>query len=238
MYKGLYDIFSHWFHDGKGSVWFYSDTHFNDADMKYRNISDEEQVKNINKKVGKYDTIVILGDIGNIEFVKKLHGYKVLIMGNHDGGETNYKRKIEKKMIEFNTFEEADEALKNHHIDEIGTDFHKPFIYGVKKEDNYLFDEVYAGELQIAPKIKLSHEPIPNYPYALNIHGHCHGWDAKDDDLYHWNMCAEFINYTPVNLNEIIKSGRLNKIDDIHRTTIDKATERKQKREKKNQSSN
>lgn len=34
MYKHLYDSFSHWYN--KGSVYFYSDPHFNDDEMKVK----------------------------------------------------------------------------------------------------------------------------------------------------------------------------------------------------------
>ena len=88
MYKGLYDKFANWFRGG--NIWLYSDPHFGDEDMKYRGISDDEQVKRINAKVGKYDTIIFLGDIGNVEWIKRIRGYKVLIMGNHDAGASNY----------------------------------------------------------------------------------------------------------------------------------------------------
>ena len=196
MYKGLYDQFAHWFHEDKGQVWFYSDPHFSDEEMKYLRknyIGDEEQVKRINSKVGKWDTIVILGDIGNREWIKKIRGYKVLIMGNHDSGASNYKRQ--------NKFEAF---------------------------DNHLFDEVYEGILAVSEKIILSHEPI-DLPYALNIHGHDHsGWEKFD--YPHVNMCAELINYTPVSLSSIIKSGVLKQIPDIHRITINGATERSKKK--------
>lgn len=46
----------------------------------------------INKAVGKNDTLVMLGDIGDTSFVSKLRGYKVLIMGNHDRGASNYQK--------------------------------------------------------------------------------------------------------------------------------------------------
>ena len=96
MYKHLYDSFSHWYRGG--SIYFYSDPHFNDDEMKYLRknyIGDDEQVKAINRKIGKKDTIVFLGDIGCIDFIRKIRGYKVLIMGNHDSGASNYKRKFD-----------------------------------------------------------------------------------------------------------------------------------------------
>ena len=134
--KHLYPCFQHW----PGTVWFYSDPHFGDAQLKqYRKgITDEEQVKRINSKVGKNGTIVFLGDIGDLEFVRKIKGYKVLIMGNHEKGATNYQRKVE--ILEQEYF--------------------NPYCSIIKKQnDNKLFDEVYEGTLQISPKIILSHEP-------------------------------------------------------------------------------
>lgn len=71
-----------------------SDTHFGDMDLK-ENIpsrpNDDDFIKLINSKVGKADIILHLGDIGNIECVRRLRAaYKILIMGNHDSGKTNY----------------------------------------------------------------------------------------------------------------------------------------------------
>ena len=72
-----------------GPIWIYSDTHFDDPDVKYT-VDGDEQIKRINAHVGRKDTIIFLGDIGNTEYVKKIKGYKVLIKGNHDAGNTNY----------------------------------------------------------------------------------------------------------------------------------------------------
>lgn len=239
MNKHLYPCFNHW----PGTIWFYSDPHFGDSDMySYRSrISDEEQVKRINSKVGKAGTIVFLGDIGDVEFIKKIKGYKVLIMGNHDRGASNYQRKVE------NVFEPVelpyDSLIK---------------LSRQKQIDNHLFDEVYEGSLQIASDIILSHEPV-NYPYCFNIHGHDHAGsdfmnhvlkyydpdmlpedmvdnylDAiKADKLTKLNVCAEWIDYTPINIERIIKSGILHDIPDIHRQTIDAATQRKLKKSKR-----
>ena len=191
----LYDIFRHWeCTDGrhKNSVWFISDPHFNDAEAKEfrRNyIGDDELVKSINRKVNKNDTLVILGDIGNIEFIKKLRGYKVLIKGNHDSGVSNYRR------------------------------FQHCLVDYYEIIDTHLFDEVYEGTLQISPKIILSHEPV-EYKYCFNIHGHDHSNAYKKE--HHLNVCCELINYTPVSLKDIVTSGKLKHIPDIHREAIEK----------------
>ena len=174
----LCPCFEHW--KKYNNIWLYSDPHFNDEDQVFLRpdyIGDDAQVKKINEKVGKKDIIIILGDIGNRDYIKSIRGYKVLIKGNHDTGASTY---------------------------------------------NSLFDEVYDGPVFISPKILLTHEPVA-FPYGLNIHGHDHNNSSFRDDK-HINICAELINYSPISLLDIIKSGVLNKIDDIHRATINKAS--------------
>lgn len=210
MYKNLYDNFEHWYHYDTGTVYFYSDPHFNDEEMKYLRsnyISDMEQVARINSKVGRCDTIVFLGDIGDVNFIRYIKGYKVLIMGNHDAGAANYKR----KRILVGNAEKYKDKLKEKGYYKSGE-----LIYF----DNELFDEVYEGVLTIAPNIILSHEPIDNFSYAINIHGHTHGSMDK------YNMCAENINYTPVPIKYFIKEGINKKVINIHHEVIDRALQK------------
>lgn len=75
------------------TAWIISDLHFNEMDLKRafpNRPSDDELVRRINAKVGRKDILFVLGDCGDLEYVKKLRGYKVLIMGNHDTGATKY----------------------------------------------------------------------------------------------------------------------------------------------------
>ena len=236
MIEQLYECFRHW--SKEGTVWIYSDPHFNDKEAAgYGRISDEEQVKLINAKVGKKDTIIFLGDIGDTSFIRKIKGYKVLICGNHDLGASNYQREI--KYYKFDKDKNSKDSViawarENYpeYAIEIGEGYdisHAPFEFWAVKVDNKLFDEVYTGSLFIGEKLLLSHEPI-NFPFALNLHGHCHN---GQQNIHHINCCSNVINYTPLNLNQICKSGALSKIETIHRTTIDEATQRKIKREKK-----
>lgn len=230
MYKNLYDNFAHWFHDGKGTVYFYSDPHFNDDEMKSLRknyIGDEEQIKRINSKIGKYDTLVILGDVGDIEWVRKIRGYKVLVMGNHDTGATNYKRQVATEIFHvFNTSkEEAIKIMKEKYPNwKITSQLPELGRFTKVTADNGLFDEVYEGALMIAPNIILSHEPV-EFPYAKNIAGHDHA-NKYNGTI---NVCAEHIDYTPVPLKWLIENGML-KAPDIHRETIDKAIDRKVRR--------
>ena len=90
MIQTLYPPFRHW--SETGTIWIYSDPHFSDEDMPpwSKRPSDDEQVASINKFVGRKDTLIILGDIGNLEVAKRLRGHKILICGNHDKGGTIY----------------------------------------------------------------------------------------------------------------------------------------------------
>ena len=232
MIKHLYDTFSHWYRGG--SIYFYSDPHFADDEMKYirkNYIGDDEQVRAINKKIGKKDTIVFLGDIGDVEFIKKIRGYKVLVMGNHDVGASKYKRDFVHLNYDLNMYtkdqakQAAMELYPTYKLIECKEKLSlmNGNVWSITL-DNNLFDEVYEGPVLIGEKLMLSHEPM-NYPFALNIHGHDHsGWGFND--IYHWNVCAENIEYTPVCIKEIVNSGRLKEVVTIHRATIDRATEK------------
>lgn len=230
---GLYKIFDHW--HMQGTLWIYSDPHFNDAELKagIERPNADELVKLINSKVGRKDTIVILGDICDVEYVKKIRGYKVLIMGNHDSGRTNYERQAWSMKFDKDKYQ-RDEALLEmqrmypgcrYTITE-GYQFHSPFDYWEVVADNMLFDEVYEGPLMISEKLILSHEPV-EVPWAFNIHGHDHVGRKRKG---HMNVCADVIGYVPVNMNQFMKSDAMAHIETIHRDTIDKATERKKKR--------
>ncbi len=84
------------------NIYIYSDPHFNEDDInQFRTnyIGDDEQVKRINSKIGKKDVLFILGDIGDIEFIKKIRGYKILVLGNHDKGKANYLKNENNKYL-------------------------------------------------------------------------------------------------------------------------------------------
>ena len=179
---GVYKIFNdRWCNQ---TVWCISDTHFGDEDLRAgmpNRPSDEELVRRINAKVGRKDTLLLLGDCGSPEFVRQLRGYKVLIAGNHEPG--------------LSAFDE-------------------------------IFDEIYSGALIIGEKIILSHEPIPGISWAMNIHGHNHNKNSKND-ANHFNVCADVIGYEPINFNQWLKAGYLSKIETLHRKIINKATANK-----------
>ena len=92
MRQHLYPIFAEKWIRG-GNIYFYSDPHFADEEMQYLRknyIGDDEQIRRIKSVMGKCDTLIVLGDIGDPTPFKQIKGYKVLICGNHDRGASYY----------------------------------------------------------------------------------------------------------------------------------------------------
>lgn len=246
MLPQLYENFQRW--SNSGTVWLYSDPHFDDSDCKTIDAawpSPEEQITKINKKVHKGDTLIILGDIGNPEYIKRIKaGYKVLIAGNHDVGLTNYKKTIthetKKIVVKYTTEEQYEKDIvimrksfykylcEKYPYAKISIqeryEFHSPFHFFDATIDDNLFDEVYGGPLFIGEKILLSHEPI-DLPFGLCIHGHCHSEQGFYNEGNKFNVCSNTVGFEPQNLSEIIKAGFLKRVETIHRLTIDKASE-------------
>jgi calcineurin-like phosphoesterase family protein len=151
-------------------------------------------------------------------------------MGNHDAGRTNYERQVITQQF-FKSQYTKQQALDltktlfpnyKYSIDESNE------IVWEITADNMLFDEVYEGPLMIGEKLILSHEPL-DYSWAFNIHGHDHSGHRVPTKT-HLNVCSDVIKYTPLNLNSLLKAGLTSYITSIHRSTIDTATKRKQKR--------
>lgn len=85
MIKSLYPQFQRW--SATGSIYIISDTHFDDADCKLMNpnwITPAEHMKILKEKIHKNDTLIHLGDVGEVSYLDELKCYKVLITGNHD----------------------------------------------------------------------------------------------------------------------------------------------------------
>lgn len=221
----LYDCFKHW--QEKGSIYVLGDTHFGDSDKYSIDMNwptDDEHVDIINKVVHKNDCLIILGDVGDIEYVKKLKGYKILIMGNHDKGASNYIKKysiINGETKEVYEVENTDKEFVKWRKSEMFA--LTPGVYPYARIiDNKLFDEVYEGPLFISDKIILSHEPI-KLNFGINVYGHCHNgvhrteW-ANENTMF--NVASNVIGYTPMRLDRLIKGTNC---ATIHRQTIDKA---------------
>jgi len=222
----LYKPFEKWYHGG--TIWIYSDPHFEDPDCLKMNEhwpTPEEQVNIINKFVGKNDTFICLGDIGNEEWVKKIKGYKVLLLGNHDKGVSNYLKKWylgvshkDKFDKPFDTYQDA----FDYRYEMIGDGITD--AYDLMILNNGMFDEVYEGPLFINEKICLSHEPI-NLGFGINIHGHDHNphnlINKHNDNYIRINVCSNVREFKPKRIDDLISGF---KTIDLHRMTINEAT--------------
>lgn len=211
----LYEPFKAW--SAKGSVYIISDFHFSDAesfafrkasgilpdDVDSINALNDYVVKMVNSIVGRSDTLVCLGDVGDIEQVKKLKaGHKVLLLGNHDRGADYYKRVIEVK---------DGITHDNKLFDEV---YSGPLM---------ISDKILLSHEPI----------IPLSPCFVNLFGHVHGQPhviSLGDGVKRYNFCAEAIGYLPKSLGKMIKDGLLSNVKDVHRIAIDSAIKRSKKR--------
>lgn len=219
MINSLYPQFQRW--SERGSIWIISDPHFDDPDCKYMNPdwpSPEEYIKQIKPNIGKHDTLICLGDVGNPKYFDNFDCYKVLITGNHDLGVSNYLKTEE--FIDFVYRDEADyliEKFPNYYI----KDFHglKASVYSKIG----FFDEVYNGPLFIADRILLSHEPIMGLEkMCVNIHGHVHLRERYFNLWNHVNLAADVVEWNAFNLGKAIKDGLLSQVKNYHKLTIEK----------------
>lgn len=87
------------------------------------------------------------------------------------------------------------------------------------------FNEIYTGPLFINDKILLSHEPIHDLRW-FNIHGHDHN-TLYPQGYNYINLASNCTRWGVFNLGKEIKNGLLSEIKNIHRLTIDNATEKK-----------
>lgn len=93
------------------------------------------------------------------------------------------------------------------------------------------FDEVYTGPLFIADRLLLSHEPIVGMEQiCYNIHGHDHEGTFRHN---HINLASNVYHFRLFNLGASIKGGLLSQIENYHRRTIEKATDKKKDKETK-----
>lgn len=217
MIKSLYPQFQKWAEHG--TIWIISDPHFDDPESKYCNPNwpnAEDYIRSIKLFIGRHDTLICLGDVGDPKYFDKFDCYKVLITGNHDAGASKYLKKEE--FVDWLDFNIAEQIIKKDKRFYIGERHNiKAAIY--KKVG--FFDEVYIGPLFIADRILLSHEPIFGLEeICVNIHGHTH-MHPYQLAPNHINLAADVVNWGLFNLGKEIKKGLLSNTKNYHRITID-----------------
>lgn len=203
MIKTLYPIFQKW--SEKGSIYIISDTHFEDNDCLFMDpgwITPERHIENINKFVGKNDTLIHLGDVGNPDYLNELKSYKVLITGNHD-----ILSKVASHFDEVYTgpLFIADRILLSHEP----ISGMENFAVNIHGHDHNKLPKHTMWEKMTNPKYKIE-EPT-SYSSANHI-----------------NLAANVYDFQVFNLGKEIKKGLLANVSNYHRLTIDKASIKKE----------
>lgn len=147
----------------KQTVWIYSDPHFGDEELAAGTPgrpSADEQVAMINSCVGRKDTLIILGDVGDVEYAKKLRGYKVLICGNHDAGRTNYEEAFDE--IYEGALIIGEKILLSHEPVDI------PWLFNIHGHDHA--GAIRPGHLNVCSDVR-GYKPL-NLNHILGKEGH------------------------------------------------------------------
>lgn len=235
--SGVYSFFNKKFFNTVNDVYMVSDTHFGDQELREGTpgrMTDDEIVAAINRVCGKTSALIHLGDVGDLSYVRKLRAkVKILVLGNHDGPASMYKRQVQIDTFPLGDYTEkeaiaaARELRPNWSIVSVIKSYvdNKWVIF----QDNRLFDYVFEGPITLGEKLILSHEPIPMITYAMNLHGHDHAAKRPDSNIYHYNINWDVIKQ-PFHLSAELKKGLLSKVTSLHRQTIDYASKRKEKK--------
>ncbi len=163
-------------------IYFTSDTHFSSQrviDLKSVPFStvDEmnyELVKRWNSVVTKSDYVYHLGDFGEYNFVKKLNGKVILILGNYEIND------MKKQKLTFAQFREK--LLKLGFNDVI--------------ENKYCL-KIDEPETEIY----LTHKPTNCTKGHYNLFGHVH--KLKPINKYGFNVGTTYFDFTPISLDQV-----------------------------------
>lgn len=200
------------------NIWVISDLFLN---SKISSLVDEnwvgvdKQIEIINKKVSDRDLLIVIGDPGDIKYIKEINCTKILIT---DGRKLCKKLYLNKKYSRYLTFDEEIEYIKAENAEYVLNKLLalKPEYYKVKVDtinssveyDCGMFEEIYDGPLMISPHIVLSHSPV-KISSGLNVHGDsfCGGETEHIKDKLVWfNATSNILNFEPVNLEKIYYS--------------------------------
>ncbi|MBQ7307958.1 MAG: metallophosphoesterase [Clostridia bacterium] len=192
-------------------IYFISDTHFGHKNIidicnrPFQNIEemDSTLIENWNKTINSDDIVYIVGDFAgdNVDadyYLKKLNGKKILLIGNHD---KNWIKKLYKRN-NWNIYNDPE--------------------YKLLVKYNYFYDvKFYLEKLMFDQIVTLCHYPMVDFAFSsklfkekfgLLIHGHIHN-NIKDEFKFLFrtfntlNCGVEVNNYTPVNIENLIKNN-------------------------------
>ncbi|MEK2647448.1 metallophosphoesterase [Bdellovibrio sp. BCCA] len=200
------------------SRFFISDIHaFHELQLyeKYRNFPSLENMHEIivyrwNKVVSKHDTTYIVGDFSfgkfeeTKEFLSRLNGKKILIVGNHD---RRSKRLLKyRDYIEMGFSDIMDEDVIKFSVNENGTTRKIPVHLKHYPYHWHPLREIYNKVAQLFGAFredsKTYHQFYPKYTPMWHIHGHYHAGPLVHDNEI--NVSWDTLGGYPISESKII----------------------------------
>ena len=166
----------------------------------------EAILMSINRTVGMYDTLIILGDLSFVherETMEFLNNIKcknlVMVLGNHD------QIIIQNRPIVFKPKENQSLVREM---------FGKPLIEELSFKFSDIFKSIHSSRIEFdykGSKFVLDHYPLDAWNHghrgSIMCHGHVHGaLDYSDTNMYHKRVDVRWdLLQRPVSLDEIIE---------------------------------
>lgn len=178
-------------------IYFTSDTHFGSertlkfSQRPFKNVEEMNKaiINNWNNVVRKDDIVYHLGDFGIYDFVNKLNGKIILILGNYE--QNDLKMNFNDDFTKFSSY------LKNLGFSEV---IEKQFVLTLPDDKK--------------TTLFLTHEPLNCSKNYFNLFGHVH--EKCKCKRFGLNIGTDCFNFTPATIAEVVfyKDAILNHYDE------------------------
>lgn len=198
----------------KRNIWVTSDWHFNDAEIlnycnrPFKDTEDQTEniIKNHNKLVKPWDVVYVLGDVGvgNIKsIIPKIHGNKILILGNHDRESLNFYLECGFVAVLMGAIINIGETtISLSHYPSRGL-YKKLCLFLIYTRKMF---SKSRSILQIWQRLKREWKLYFYFGKYPHLHGHTHSHIKKEGKNI--NVGVDANNFKPVSSNEILNLFR------------------------------
>lgn len=178
-------------------------------------VFDELSVYNWNCAVGTEDNVLHLGDLyfdEGYKYLARLNGKKILVVGNNDVGKLKRVKSLEEWSICQKLKLQIPEAkrIRNKLKNKFGKDLKNPYLNAIVLDlggERVMFSHFPVMNRKKDDRFYLARDVLDEAyrlcDCSLNIHGHTH--TKKTYNRFCVNVSCEEIEFTPIQLKEIIK---------------------------------
>ena len=201
--------------DENGNVQFETINNHKPFEDYLENVYCKQNVYNWNCAVGTEDNVLHLGDLyfdEGYKYLARLNGKKILVVGNNDVGKLKRVKSLEEWSICQKLKLQIPEAkrIRNKLKNKFGKDLKNPYLNAIVLDlggERVMFSHFPVMNRKKDDRFYLARDVLDEAyrlcDCSLNIHGHTH--TKKTYNRFCVNVSCEEIEFTPIQLKEIIK---------------------------------